>query len=344
MFKVVFTLTYNALGLKAPLPLFRRITQIDNLFQLFKLHNQINNQTNFNNENKPEEISINNNNNNTTTINNNSNTNTTIITAATNNSQINQTNIQIDLGNENLIARIKLEESKNKKDNNKTNEEEENPFACGSEFKSVSLINMDPYAYERSRTLSTFEHYLSRTTYFQKKLRNRLIIKTKSRNNNIIETPQSATITSTATATANVLKHRPASSVDSGNNELIRATSLEVLNNTISKKLLNKFNRIELVDLQSLKFKDDTITTTTTTTTTAAAIVNSDTNLSNNNNNNSTNNEKLKTKKSAKKQENLQQQQVIYPTNVKLKLETNKDSQVLTIEDNQLKKLTHTYI
>jgi len=301
-------------------------------------NNQINNQTNFNNENKPEEISINNNNNNTTTINNNSNTNTTIITAAaaTNNSQINQTNIQIDLGNENLIARIKLEESKNKKDNNKTNEEEEeeNPFACGSEFKSVSLINMDPYAYERSRTLSTFEHYLSRTTYFQKKLRNRLIIKTKSRNNNIIETPQSATITSTATATANVLKHRPASSVDSGNNELIRATSLEVLNNTISKKLLNKFNRIELVDLQSLKFKDDTITTTTTTTT-AAAIVNSDTNLSNNNNNNSTNNEKLKTKKSAKKQENLQQQQqVIYPTNVKLKLETNKDSQVLTIEDN----------
>jgi hypothetical protein len=302
-------------------------------------NNQINNQTNFNNENKPEEISINNNNNNTTTINNNSNTNTTIITAAaaaaaTNNSQINQTNIQIDLGNENLIARIKLEESKNKKDNNKTNEEEEeNPFACGSEFKSVSLINMDPYAYERSRTLSTFEHYLSRTTYFQKKLRNRLIIKTKSRNNNIIETPQSATITSTATATANVLKHRPASSVDSGNNELIRATSLEVLNNTISKKLLNKFNRIELVDLQSLKFKDDTITTTTTTTT-AAAIVNSDTNLSNNNNN-STNNEKLKTKKFAKKQENLQQQQqVIYPTNVKLKLETNKDSQVLTIEDN----------
>jgi hypothetical protein len=297
--------------------------------------NQINNQTNFNNENKPEEISINNNN--TTTINNNSNTNTTIITtaaAATNNSQINQTNINIDLGNENLIARLKLEESKNKKDNKTNEEEEENPFACGSEFKSVSLINMDPYAYERSRTLSTFEHYLSRTTYFQKKLRNRLIIKTKTRNNNIIETPQSATITSTATATTtNVLKHRPASSVDGGNNELIRATSLEVLNNTISKKLLNKFNRIELVDLQSLKFKDDTITTTTTTTT--AAIVNSDTNLSNNNN---SNNEKVKTKKSAKKQENLQQQQqqqqVIYPTNVKLKLETNKDSQVLTIEDN----------
>ena len=278
----------------------------------------INNATNsINNEIKSEEINSNNNANNNNQRdfqNNNNNRNNTL------NSLMNA---------ENLILKIKLEQA------NKENETEENPFASGSEFKSVSLINMDPYKYERSRTLSTFEHYLSRSTYFQSKARKRALEELKK-----------------YTSTVN----RPFTCNETKKD--FAALSLETLENPLSKKLLNKFHRIELVDLRRYKelvSKDDTEsdgskitpnlmvpkkpqinTSNTNTNANTTTNVNTTTNSYNSNNNmnalstiiKNINNVKVQTKKSD------DSQAILNPSNVKLKLETNKDTQVLTIEDN----------
>jgi hypothetical protein len=305
------------------------------------MNNGISNATNnSNNETKAEEVNSNTINNNVNSNNNNqSNSQNNNINNYISSNSNNNNNLDSLMNADNLIMRIKLEQA------NKENETEENPFASGSEFKSVSLINMDPYKFERAKTLSTFEHYLSRSTYFQSKARTRALEELKNYNSTI---------------------NRPFTCNEAKKD--FAALSLETLNNTLSKKILNKFNRIELVDLKRYKdliSKDETepsgpkiipnlmipknttnnninnstnIHTTTTTTSTTNNNNNNNYINSNSNNNSVTNalnsiiknisNVKAQTKKSD------DSQAVLNPSNVKLKLETNKDTQVLTIEDN----------
>ena len=102
----------------------------------------------------------------------------------------------------------------------------DNQFASGSEFKSVSLINMDPYKYERSKTLSTFEDYLSKSTYFQSKVKQL----------NQFNLPKKLEFSTTRPLTCKDLQ---------SNNKVTQ--SLGLINNSLSRKLINKFIRVELV-------------------------------------------------------------------------------------------------
>lgn len=207
------------------------------------------------------------------------------------------------------IAAIKEEPKQAVKD-----EDEENPFACGSEFKSVSLINMDPYKFERTRTLSTFEDYLSKSTYFQSKIRQ---------------------MNQSCIASSSKLESRPYTCKDAKQDQV----TLDLLNNRLSRKLINKFTRVELVDIKPKSNLTTSTTTATNTTTNSNKITASDTSAhaaSESAVDSSSKQVDLKTqtiKKTAsffKPEESV----VLNSTNVKLKLEANKDTQVLTIEDN----------
>ena len=211
-----------------------------------------------------------------------------------NNNQNNQNNNSI-VNADNIVIRIKLHDSQPKADEASAvipsapkQNDEENQLTSGSEFKSVSLINMDPYKFERTRTMSTFENYLSKSTYFQSKSKTNDFAIPKKHESSV---------------------HRPFTCKETKNDPLQNVSqSLEILNQPLSKKFMNKFSRVELVDVKNLCSKEDSVLEEPES---------------------STSNVKVQTKKSVVKNDDMAN-----PSNVKLKLETNKDSQVLTIEDN----------